>query len=366
MTFTEIGITAPRLLKNLEKLGFSTPTPIQEQAIPLVLAGGNLVGVAHTGTGKTLAFALPLIQGLMNEKGTALILVPTRELALQLDKNISLACKGLPLMNITVLVSGAKHAAQIQSLKAKPRIIIATPGRINEHLDDKTISLTGITTVVLDEADRMLDSGFAPQIERILARTAKGHQILMFSATMSNSVTRLVDRYAPDTAWVQIHDMHHDTSLITQEVCEIKPDRRIALLTKILHNTTGKILVFTTTKKMAHTVYEALSAADFTVAALHGDRTIAARKDAIEGFRKNWYRILVATDLASRGIDVPTIALVVNYDVPKEQDTYLHRIGRTGRAGAKGRAITLVTPEHVPRMRHIQTSLKIEVGVLEK
>lgn len=366
MTFTKTGITAPHLLKNLEKIGFTTPTPIQEKAIPLILSGKNVVGVAHTGTGKTLAFALPLIQRLMTEKGALLVLAPSRELAMQLDKSISLACKGLPLMNITVLISGVSHKKQIQSLRANPRIIIGTPGRINEHLDSKTITLKNITTVVFDEADRMLDSGFAPQIERIIARSAKVHQVLMFSATMSNSVTRLVNRYAPEATWVQIPDIQHDTSLITQERCKIKPKRRIALLTKIIHNTPGKILIFATTKKIAEAVFEALTAAEFDVAGLHGNRTVAARAEAIDGFHKNRYRIMVATDLASRGIDVPAISLVVNYDVPREQDTYLHRIGRTGRAGEKGRAITFVTPEQTLRMKHIESSLKIEIGVLER
>ncbi len=366
MTFAETGLSA-QLLATLEKEGLTTPTPIQEQAIPLILSGANVVGSARTGTGKTFAFALPLIDRLLQNEGRVLVLAPTRELALQLDKNISRVSKGIPKMNPTVLVSGVQLKNQIASLKSGARIIIATPGRLTEHLLAKNLTLDDVIAVVLDEADRMLDSGFAPQVERILDRSKKNRQTLMFSATMSSAITKLVARYAPDATHVTIDDERPDTSLIKQEMCLIGVQRRVALLTRIIHNTPGKILVFTANKRTAQTLYKALSAVEgFTVAGLHGDRTIAGRHEAITGFRKTEFRILVATDIASRGIDIPTIALVVNYDSPLDSQTYLHRIGRTGRAGKPGTAITFVTPQQQPHIARIQEELGITIDVLKK
>jgi superfamily II DNA/RNA helicase len=365
MTFTEIGVS-PLLVAALEKEKITIPTPIQEQAIPIILTGVNLVGVAQTGTGKTLAFALPLIDKLLAKPGTALILAPTRELAMQLDVSIRRISKGIPHMYPSVLVSGVPLKNQATSLKVKPRIVIATPGRLNDHLDSKTFSLNDVTTVILDEADRMLDSGFGPQIERILDRTPKTRQTLLFSATMADSVKRLVSRYAPDATWIKISDEEFDTSLIAQEIYLIGSTRRLALITKLLHETTGKVMIFTGTKITAQTLYRGLRDAKFTVAGLHGNRTVAGREDATDGFRKNVFRVLVTTDVASRGIDVPTIKLVVNYDVPRDHETYLHRIGRTGRAGNKGRAITFVIPEQRKKMDRIQHELAVEIPVREK
>jgi ATP-dependent RNA helicase RhlE len=365
MTFAQTGLS-PQLLQALEKEGFTIPTPIQEQAIPLILAGVNLVGVAHTGTGKTLAFALPLIERLLHQEGIALIMVPTRELAMQLDKSIRLMSKHIPRMNPLVLISGITLKKQIESLKNRPRIIIATPGRLNEHLDAKTLKLNQVAIVVLDESDRMFDSGFAPQIERILDRTPKTRQTLLFSATMSEAVARQVIRYAPDATRVEITDEEHDMSLVTQEVYLIGSTRRLALLTKILHETKGKVLIFTGTKKTTQALYHSLVEAKFDVTDIHGDRTAAGRAEAIDGFRKNRYRIMVATDVSSRGIDVPTISLVVNYDVPREHETYLHRIGRTGRAGERGRAITFVPPEQRSALKRIEAALDTSFTVLAK
>ncbi len=365
MTFAETGLSQPLLL-NLENEGLTTPTPIQEQTIPVILTGANLVGVSHTGTGKTFAFALALIERLLTVEGVVLILAPTRELAMQLDKSFRRVGKGIPKMNPSVLINGVPIENQVKSLKTKPRIIIATPGRLNEHLDGKTLNLTEVTSIVLDEADRMLDSGFAPQIERILDRSPKTRQTLMFSATMSSRVERLVARYAPDAITVKINDEHQDTSLIKQEVCLIGSTRRIALLTRLIHNTHGKVLVFAANKRSAQMLYHAMREAKFSVAGLHGDRTAAGRTEAIDGFRKRTYRVLITTDLGSRGIDVPTIALVVNYDVPRDYETYLHRIGRTGRAGAKGHAITFVTPEDRSRMRIIEQELGDDIQVMPK
>jgi ATP-dependent RNA helicase RhlE len=365
MTFKATGISE-QLLLNLEAERLYTPTPIQEQAIPPILAGSNLIGVAHTGTGKTFAFALPLIDRLTAGEGSALILVPTRELALQLDKSIRRICKGFLKMKPSVLVSGVPLKDQAASLKAGPRIIIATPGRLQEHLDTKTLNLQHISAVVLDEADRMLDSGFAPQIERIIDRTPKGRQTLMFSATMSSSVTKLIERYAPDAVRVIIPTEFSDVSLVTQNKCLIGRTRRLALMTRILHNTHGKIIVFVANKRTAQRLYVALKETKLSVAGLHGDRTPAGREEAMSGFRKEEYQVLITTDVSSRGIDVPRIALVLNYDVPLSHETYLHRIGRTGRAGKTGKAITFVTPEQSKLMQRIEAELGSEIPVLPK
>lgn len=365
MTFDSLGLS-PQLLLNLEAEKLTTPTPIQVQAIPQILKGSNLVGVSHTGTGKTFAFALPLLDRLTATEGQALILVPTRELALQLDKSFRRICKGFLKMKPTVLVSGVQLKDQVASLKAKPRIIIATPGRLQEHLDLRNLVLTSVSVVILDEADRMLDSGFAPQIERIIDRTPKTRQTLMFSATMSSGVTKLVARYAPEAVQVVIPSEFEDTSLVTQLKCHIGRTRRLALLTRILYNTPGKILVFVANKRTAQRLYTALKETQLTVAGLHGDRTPAGREEAMSGFRKEEYQILITTDVSSRGIDVPRISLVLNYDVPLTSETYLHRIGRTGRAGKTGKAITFVTQEQEKLMRRIEAELGYEVELLKK
>ena len=365
MTFAQTGLS-PSLLSNLEKEGLTIPTPIQKQAIPLILTGCNLVGVAHTGTGKTLAFALPLIERMLIHAGSVLILAPTRELALQLDQDIRRVSLGIPKMNPSVLVNGIPLKNQAASLKAGPRIVIATPGRLNDHLDSNTFSLAGITAVVLDEADRLMDSGFAPQVERILDRAPKERQTLMFSATMSSAISRLIARYAPDATRVEIADEEHDLSLIKQEIFLIGRTRRIALLTRLLHEAGGKAIVFAGSKRTAQTLYHALAEANFKVAGLHGDRTTAGREEAVDGFRKNRYRTLVTTDVASRGIDVPSVTIVVNYDVPPDSETYLHRIGRTGRAGTPGRAATFVTPEQQSTMKKVEAGLKVVPEIITK
>jgi superfamily II DNA/RNA helicase len=363
MTFSDLGLS-PALLTILEKEGFETPTPIQEQAIPLILEGSDVIGVAHTGTGKTLAFALPLMDRLSANEGMALILVPTRELALQLDKAFRRVA--LPKMKPSLLLSGVPIERQVESLKTRPRIVIATPGRLNEHLDAKTFRLDSIVTVVLDEADRMLDSGFAPQVERILDRSPKTRQTLMFSATMSRSVSRLLERYSPAATRITIADDLHDMSLIDQSCYKIGSTRRVALLTKLLHEHKGHALVFLATKRATQALYTALKETPLDVAGLHGDRTAAGRKEAVDGFRKGSYQVLLATDVAARGIDLPQVSLVINYDVPRDTETYVHRMGRTGRAGRKGRAVTFVTPEQSKGFKRIEEDLLIHIPVIEK
>jgi ATP-dependent RNA helicase RhlE len=364
MTFKDLGIS-DNLILNLESALITSPTAIQTAVIPHVLAGKNVVGVSHTGTGKTYAYALPLLDRLSQIEGKALILVPTRELALQVDKSIRKLCKLTVKMKPTVLVSGIQHKDQVASIKAGQRIIIATPGRLQEHLDLKNLKLVDVSVVILDEADRMLDSGFAPQIERIIDRTPKTRQTLLFSATMSSSVSKLVARYAPDAEKVLVKTEIEDTSLITQTKYLIGRTRRLALLKRILHNTPGKIMVFVANKRTAQRLYTELKETTLSVAGLHGDRTPAGRAEAMDGFRKDSYQVLITTDVSSRGIDVPRIAMVINYDVPLIHETYLHRIGRTGRAGKPGQAVTFVTPETSKLMKAIEAELG-EITVVTK
>ena len=365
MNFAEIGLSSI-LLHNLEKEGYTIPTPIQVQTIPVILSGANVIGVSHTGTGKTLAYALGLIERLATTDGVVLILAPTRELVMQLDTSIRKVSKGIPKMNPSLLISGVPIKNQIESLKSKPRIIIATPGRLNEHLDTKSLNLDTLTAVVLDEADRMLDSGFAPQIERVLDRSPKSRQTLMFSATMSAKITRLVERFAPGAELIKIADEQQDMSLISQEAYLIGPTRRVALLTRILHHTKGKVMIFTSSKRSAQALYQAMSETSFTIAGLHGDRTIPGRAEAIDGFRKQKYNVLITTDLGSRGIDIPSVSLVINFSVPRDHETYLHRIGRTGRAGKKGNAITFVTPEDRSHFKRLEEELGTTIPVMAK
>jgi superfamily II DNA/RNA helicase len=365
MTFAKTGLSA-KLLATLEKEKFETPTPIQVQTIPLIREGRNVVAAARTGTGKTLAFVLPILDRLETTRGIALILVPTRELALQLERDIRRVCGGFLKMKPSVLISGIEMKRQMESLKTQPRIVIATPGRLNEHLDARSFKLDNVSIVVLDEGDRMLDSGFAPQIERILDRCSKDRQTLLFSATMTLALTSLVERYAPDATHIVIEDDLLDSTLIQQEICRIGTTRRVALLTKFLHNHRGSALVFTSTRRRAKALHDALKETTLSVVSLHSERTPGARAEAADGFRKGIYKTMITTDISARGLDIPTVSLVVNYDVPRDAETYIHRVGRTGRAGRKGRAITFVTPEMRKTMQAIEDTLGIALPVLEK
>jgi ATP-dependent RNA helicase RhlE len=365
MPFSDL-LTSPELLHNLGKVNFTVPTPIQEQAIGPILAGENVVGIAHTGTGKTLAFALPIIERLTTNPGIALIIVPTRELAVQMEVSIRRFSRGVPHMNPSVLISGVPMDRQHDSLKTKPRLIIATPGRLNEHLDARNFSIKNVSIVVLDEADRILTSGFAPQIERILDRTVNTRQTLLFSATMPPIVTRLQERYAPKATVIEIKERLATESKVTHQAYRITATRRAALLTRLIHETAGSIMVFVSRKVAAQHLYGDLEASRLSLASLHGDRSVAARKDAIEGFRKGTYKVLVTTDLAARGIDIPAIALVVNYDLPQDGDLYIHRAGRTGRAGKPGRVISFATPPELPQLASLEAELGLAIGIIEK
>ncbi len=357
--FTDLGLSRV-ILHTLSDLGFVEPTPIQRQAIPIVGQGHDLIGIAQTGTGKTFAFGLPLMERLKESEGTALILVPSRELALQVEESLLKLARPLRLRT-AVIIGGASMGRQVAQLRTQPRIIVATPGRLTDHLQQGTLSLKTVQVVVLDEADRMLDMGFEPAIRRILMQTPATRQTLLFSATMPNSVARLAEGYLRDPKRVEIKPAGTRADSISQELIVSTLDNKLEVLTNLLYDEKGTVLVFARTRHGARKLAKYVKTLGHTVAELHADRTQSQRKEALDGFRSGRYRILVATDVAARGIDVPCIGLVVNFDLPDQAEDYVHRIGRTGRAGETGKAITMATPEQTQAVMAIERILRAEI-----
>ncbi len=359
--FYGLGI-APQLLDVLGRMKFHTPTPIQQKAIPLALEGQDVIGIAQTGTGKTLAFGIPMIQRLAQRKGRGLILVPTRELALQVHHHL---CRIDPRVRLAVLIGGASMHKQIQELSRHPRIIIATPGRLLDHMEQRYVSLHDIEILVLDEADRMLDMGFAPQIQKILRVLPRDRQTMLFSATMPQEIMKLASSHMKLPVHVEIAKSGTVAEKITQELFVVKKDAKKVLLLKLLAQHHGSILLFSRTKIGAKKITRFLRDAGQNAAEIHSDRTLAQRKEALEGFRSGKYRVLIATDIASRGIDISGIELVINYDLPDESESYVHRIGRTGRAGGTGHAITFATPEQGKDVKEIEKLMRTVLPISE-
>lgn len=335
------------LLAILEKNGLTKPTPIQEKSIPIVLTGKDVIGIAQTGTGKTLAFGLPMIQLLAKKNGaTGLIVLPTRELAMQVEETLKRI--GSPLgLRTAILVGGAPMGGQLSMIRQKPHVIVATPGRLNDHLQHKTINLGTVAILVLDEADRMLDMGFEPQIKKILSSVPKEHQTLLFSATMPPKIRAIANTYMKSPATVQIAEAGSTTERISQELYMISKDEKIQLLDKMLSDHKGTVLVFSRTKHGAKKISHKIKDMGHTSADIHSNKSLSQRKAALDGFKSGRHRVLVATDIAARGIDVSDIELVVNFDLPDNPEDYVHRIGRTGRAGKMGKAISFA--EHGQR-----------------
>lgn len=358
-TFYGLGI-APQILEILEKIKFHTPTPIQQKAIPLGIEGKDVLGIAQTGTGKTLAFAIPMVQRLAQKGGRGLVLLPTRELAMQVHESYQ---RIAPKVRTAVLIGGASMNKQIQDLRRNPRVLIATPGRLIDHLEQRITNLDDITMLVLDEADRMLDMGFAPQIQQILRRVPKERQTMLFSATMPESILKITTSYMKLPVAVEIARAGTAAEKVTQELFIVNNDDKRRILGEILKQYHGSTLLFTRTKIGAHKVTRFLKDAGQSVAEIHSDRTFAQRREALDGFKNGRYRILVATDIASRGIDVSGIELVINYDLPDESENYIHRIGRTGRAGHKGHAISLATPDQESDVRSIERLMSAQLPI---
>jgi ATP-dependent RNA helicase RhlE len=334
------------------------PTPIQEMAIPVVLSKKDLIGIAQTGTGKTLAFGLPM---LMNLKGQdqGLVLAPTRELAMQIEETFRKLG-----VRTALLIGGAPMNRQIQQLRSNPRVIVATPGRMQDHMNQRLIDLRYIQCVVLDEADRMLDMGFITAIREILSKTPKTRQTLLFSATFPRIVEDIAEDFMIDPERVQIKQERLTASTVTQELIVIDKESKAEMLTQLLYANKGTILVFSRTRHGARKIAQSINRQGHTAAEIHSDRTLAQRIAALNGFKSGQYRILVATDIAARGIDVKDISLVINYDIPECADDYVHRIGRTGRAGKTGHAITMVAPDQHRDVRDIEKliSMKFETS----
>lgn len=362
MSFHTLGI-APRLLEILDSLKLTEPTPIQAQSIPIANQGKDLMGIAQTGTGKTLAFGIPMLGQIMLDKTKqGLVLLPTRELALQVNE--SLMRLGKPLgFRTAVLIGGDSMEKQKRQIRANPHMIIATPGRLNDHLGQKTISLNQVKILVLDEADHMLDMGFAPQIQKIVAHVPKKRQTMLFSATMPREVVALATSYMELPLRVEVSPPGKAADKVTQEIFFVAHMEKLELLVKLLNEYTGSTLVFTRTKYIAKRINLSLRNKGFTAAEIHSNRSLSQRREALDGFKSGRYRVLVATDIAARGIDVSGIAVVINYDLPEKPEDYVHRIGRTARAGREGRAISLATPDQRGNVRSIERLMNITLPV---
>ncbi len=336
----------PSIAKALAKMNFVKPTPIQEQAIPPGLEGRDIMGMAQTGTGKTAAFSLPLMIRLMNQPhACALILAPTRELAMQTHKFVKeLAGKNIAL-NCALIIGGNSIQQQQRDLRSGARILIATPGRLCDLLRFDPRILSRSTLLVLDEADRMLDMGFIPQLKIILRALPKARQTMMFSATFPPKIKELAKQFLKNPVEIKVGEPSRPIEKIEQKIIETTHKGKNDLLLDELNAREGSILIFTRTKERTDRLLKFLLSYGYSAISIHGDRTMAQRREAIEGFRKGTFKILVATDIASRGLDIKDIGHVINYDLPQVPEDYVHRIGRTARNGKGGEALCLLTPD---------------------
>ena len=369
MSFDSLGL-APALLRALAEQGYTTPTPIQIQAIPLIMDGNDLLGGAQTGTGKTAAFGLPLLNRLSKQtapnasrKPRALILVPTRELAVQVNDSLRSYAKHLR-MNFCTIFGGAGMGPQVETLRRGVDVIVATPGRLIDHMERGTVRLDEIEVLVLDEADRMLDMGFLPAIKRILGRVPAERQTLLFSATFEAQLKQLALQFMRDPKQVQVATSNAIANTITHRAHPVDSGRKRDLLIDIIAKRPGdQVLVFGRTKHGCNRLAEQLEAAGLRTVAIHGNKSQAQRQKALRDFKGNRARVLVATDVAARGLDIPDLPLVINFDLPMVAEDYVHRIGRTGRAGAEGLAISLVSHEEEGLLRDIRRLLKQDIAV---
>jgi len=360
-SFDGLGI-APSLLQSLDRLKFSVPTPIQVKSIPPALEGKDLIGIAQTGTGKTLAFGIPMLQRLAQTKGVGLVILPTRELALQVDESFHKIGRGIGLRT-AVLIGGASMNIQKQHLANRPHIIIATPGRLIDHLEQKFVNLKNVKVLVLDEADRMLDRGFAPQINRILGAVPINRQTMLFSATMPDDIVRIATKHMKLPLRIEVARAGTAAERVEQELYVVNKEDKVRLLEKLLAEIRGSVLVFSRTKHGAKKICRDVIRMGHSAAEIHANRSLNQRRDALDGFKSGKYRVLVATDIAARGIDVTGIELVVNFDLPSNSEDYVHRIGRTGRAGHAGRAISFATPDQRSDVRDIERLMRRNLPV---
>ncbi|MGA2857390.1 MAG: DEAD/DEAH box helicase [Candidatus Sulfotelmatobacter sp.] len=361
-TFSELPLS-PVLQRSLAAAQFTNLTPIQESAIPPALEGRDVIGTAQTGTGKTLAFLIPLIETLHREPSrhtTALVLLPTRELAMQVHEQYEqLSSKAMP--KAALVIGGVSEKAQIQGLRAGCGLVIATPGRLQDLMSRKFADLRYVKMLVLDEADRMLDMGFLPAIQRILSALPQQRQTLCFSATLEQSVAGLVNDYMREPVRVALGSVLKPAESVQLKAYEVRPGEKLDVLRQLLYSEKGQTLIFTRTKRGAERLANELVRDGFAAAMIHGDRSQSQRNGALSGFQEGRFQVLVATDIASRGLHVDDVAHVINYDLPKMAEDFIHRVGRTGRAGLQGRASTLVAGAEVLELRHIERSLQLRM-----
>jgi ATP-dependent RNA helicase RhlE len=358
--FSDLGLAAP-ILRALQSAGYDAPTAIQAQAIPIILSGRDILGIAQTGTGKTAAFALPILQRLAADlrppqrKGCrVLVLSPTRELATQIADSFRAYGRNLNL-TVAVVLGGVSHRSQVRRMERGVDVLVATPGRLNDHIAEANIVLAGTEVLVLDEADQMLDLGFLPQIRRIVSRLTSKRQSLFFSATMPREIGRLADELLCDPARVAVAPVATVADNVAQRVIHVETASKLSLLVELLGDPEmSRALVFTRTKRRADRVARHLEGASIGVAAIHGGKSQPQRERALEAFRASKVRVLVATDIAARGIDIDRVTHVVNYELPDVPEAYVHRIGRTARAGAAGVAISLCDAEEHGQLRDIE------------
>ena len=365
--FDELGLAAP-LLKAVQETGYTTPTPIQAKAIPLAMQGLDLMAGAQTGTGKTAAFALPILQKLLPFASTstspakhpirALVLTPTRELAIQVEESVKVYAKHTPLKSLVVF-GGVDIKTQTPHLKTGVEILVATPGRLLDHVEQKTLNLGQVQILVLDEADRMLDMGFMPDLKRILALLPKQRQNLMFSATFSNEIKKLADDFLTNPTLIEVARSNATAENVTQKVYLVEQSNKQALLTQLLQAEDGKqVIIFTKTKITASRLSRAMQKEGIAAESIHGDKSQKERLEALDAFKAGKITALVATDVAARGLDISDLPMVINYEIPSAPEDYVHRIGRTGRAGASGVAISLVCEEEEKYLAEIEKLIK--------
>lgn len=365
--FSELNLCSA-LRNNLVKNEFVTPTPVQSQTIPPLLEGRDVVASAQTGTGKTLAFSIPVINALAavprGKSIRVLILSPTRELAIQIDAAFRPLAHGMRIRT-AVVVGGMSEPSQLRDIEAGAEVVIATPGRLCDYLERRLIDLSGAATVVLDEADRMLHMGFLPSLRIIFGKVPAKRQTMLFSATMEQSVAGLVASYVRDPVWIAVETCPQTTSQIDFFCYEVGEGSKFDLLAHLLKSEKGSFLVFVARRDGAERLSKSLERAKHKVAAIHGDRSQSQRNEALQGFKDGVYRVLVATDVAARGIHVDDIAHVVNFDLPQEPENFVHRVGRTGRAGSRGASWTFVTPIQRADVRGYERAMNIEVQYRE-
>ncbi|MDP2143909.1 MAG: DEAD/DEAH box helicase [Gallionella sp.] len=370
VSFADLKL-APEILKALTESGYTTPTPIQEQAIPLVLEGHDLMAGAQTGTGKTAAFALPMLQKLLPHASSstsparhpvrALILVPTRELAIQVEASVKAYAKHSKLRSLVVF-GGVDIKTQTPHLKNGVEILVATPGRLLDHIEQKTVQLGTVQMLVLDEADRMLDMGFMPALKRILALLPRQRQSLMFSATFSDEIKKLSEDFMNYPTLIEVARSNASAENIAQKVYLVGHEDKHALLTQLLRGDDAKqVIVFTKTKLTASRLSKQLQREGVAADAIHGDKTQSERIQALDAFKQGKISVLIATDVAARGLDIDSLPMVINYEIPHAAEDYVHRIGRTGRAGASGTAISLVSPDEERYLQDIEKLINKEI-----